>query len=243
MPLPPPDLAALALFVALWLGYGPAQRWFGPATINARLHRVRVLWMHSMMRRDNRIADSSLIGHVVHSASFFASTSLIAIGALLGVLTGLERLQTALEGLGLGADRHVLAARVLLPLLVLVHGLFKLTWALRQLNYSVALMGAIPVEVPREPLRGELAERLGAVLTSALATFNDGIRSYYFALAAVLWLAGPWALTLGGAALFALLMFRQLRSGIAAEFAEAVRLVEQAHAPSAQPPAGDKTGG
>ncbi len=240
MPLPPLDLIALALFVLLWLGYGPAQRWFGASTINARLHRVRVLWMHSMMRRDNRIADSSLIGHVVHSASFFASTSLIAIGALLGVLTGLDRLQTALEGLGLGADRHVLAARVLLPLLVLVHGLFKLTWALRQLNYTVALMGAIPVEVPPEGLRAELAERLGAVLTSALATFNDGIRSYYFALAAVLWLAGPWALAAGGAALFALLVFRQLGSGIAAEFAAAVRLVEAAHAPSIADAGGDK---
>ena len=44
---------------------------------------MRVLWMRAMLRRDNRIADAALIGHVVHSAAFFASTSLIAIGAAL----------------------------------------------------------------------------------------------------------------------------------------------------------------
>jgi len=68
----------------MWLAYGPAVRWFGGGAINTGLHNVRVLWMRSMLMRDNRIADSSLIGHVIHSASFFASTSLIAIGALLG---------------------------------------------------------------------------------------------------------------------------------------------------------------
>ena len=97
--IPLPDLAALAIFTALWLGYGPAVRGIGRGTINTGLHSIRVLWMRAMLRRDNRIVVSALIGHVVHSASFFASTSLIAIGALLGVLTGIDRLQPALEGL------------------------------------------------------------------------------------------------------------------------------------------------
>ena len=249
MPLPLPDLAALILFCALWLGYGLAQRHVIRGTINAGLHPVRVMWMRSMMLRDNRIADSSLIGHVIHSASFFASTSLIAIGALLGVLTGLDRLQPALEGLAFGApmSRQLLEIRVMLPLAVLVHGLFKLTWALRQLNYTVALMGAMPPKPPEEPLFSQLAERLGAVLTSALATFNDGIRSYYFALAAVLWLVSPWALIIAGLALLALLVRRQIGSEIATEFAAAARLVTAAHAtpsqsgPSPSAPPGDKT--
>ena len=94
---------------------------------------MRVLWLRGMLQRDDRIVDSALIGHVMHSASFFASTSLIAIGALLGVLPGLDRLQPAIDGLSIGApvSRQLLEINVLLPLAVLVHGLFKLTSSLR----------------------------------------------------------------------------------------------------------------
>jgi uncharacterized membrane protein len=231
MTMPASDLGALVLFVALWLGYGPAQRHIGQRAINAQLRPVRMLWMRAMLMRDNRIADSSLIGHVVHSASFFASTSLIAIGALLGVLTGLDRLQPAIEGLAFGSpvSRQMLELKVLLPLAVLVHGLFKLTWALRQLNYTVALIGAAPPHMPAEPVAGQLATRLGGVLSSAISTFNDGIRSYYFALAGALWLVGPWALGVGAVGLVALLMHRQLASGVSREFAAAAELVQAAH--------------
>ena len=238
LPIPLFDLAALGLFVLLWIGYGHAQaalgQLIGRPTINTRLHNVRVRWMRSMLLRDNRIADSSLIGHVIHSASFFASTSLIAIGALLGVLTGLDRLQTAVEGLAFGTPvtRVLLEYKVLLPLAVLVHGLFKLTWALRQLNYTVALIGAMPPAVPPEPLRTHLAARLGGVLSSALSTFNDGIRSYYFALAGMTWLAGPWLLIAASLALVALLLHRQTNSTVAEQFAAAEDLVTAAHAPS-----------
>ena len=41
-----------------------------------------------------------------------------------------------------------------------------------------------------ELIRGKTGRVIGA-LTGALATFNDGIRAYYFALAGLLWLLGP----------------------------------------------------
>ena len=98
--VPYADWAALALFCALWLGYGPIVRLLGPQAVNAGLGPVRAWWMRSMVARDNRIVDSALIGHVMHSASFFASTSLLAVGALLGLLTGLDRLEPALSAFG-----------------------------------------------------------------------------------------------------------------------------------------------
>lgn len=243
MTFPIADLVALACFVALWLGYGLAQRALAGRTINARLHAVRVLWMRSMLRRDNRIADAALIGHVVHSAAFFASTSLIAIGALIGALSGLDRLEGTLGALSFEgpASRHLLAMRLMLPLVVLIHGLFQLTWSLRQLNYTIALVGAIPPEPPGEPLLGRLAGEVGGVLTGALATFNDGIRAYYFALVGLLWLLGPTALMLGGVALVALLLHRQLFSGVADRFGNAAALLETLHGAGVDPRGADKT--
>ena len=206
--MPPADRAALALFCALWLGYGPIARRIGRGAINTGLHSVRVLWMRGMLQRDDRIVDSALIGHVMHSASFFASTSLIAIGALLGVL----------------------------PLAVLVHGLFKLTWSLRQLNYTVALLGAAPVEPPTAARRNALAKAIGGVMSSAILTFNDGIRSYYFAIVGLAWLAGP--LCLAGAAiwLIAILPHRQVGSQVSRQFKVARALVEAEHGAGKDPP-------
>lgn len=236
--IPPADRAALALFCALWLGYGPIARRIGRGAINTGLHSVRVLWMRGMLQRDDRIVDSALIGHVMHSASFFASTSLIAIGALLGVLPGLDRLQPAIDGLSIGApvSRQLLEINVLLPLAVLVHGLFKLTWSLRQLNYTVALLGAAPVEPPTAARRNALAKAIGGVMSSAILTFNDGIRSYYFAIVGLAWLAGP--LCLAGAAiwLIAILPHRQVGSQVSRQFKVARALVEAEHGAGKDPP-------
>ncbi len=229
--IPPLDRFALVLFCLSWLGYGPAFRMIRRRSINAGLHGVRVLWMRSAILRDNRIADSSLIGHVVHSASFLASTNLIAIGALLGVLTGIERLQPAIEGLSLGAvaSREFLEVKLLLPLAVLVHALFKTTWSLRQMNYTVALMGAIPpAPVPAE-LRDPLALEIGGVLTSAVTAYNAGIRSYYFALVGLCWLAGPWALMGMTLVLVGVLLHRQFGSAVSGQMERAWMLVDQAH--------------
>jgi uncharacterized membrane protein len=182
-----------------------------------------------MAVRDNRIVDSSLIGHVIHSASFFASTSLLAIGALIGVITGLDRLQPAIEGLGASTPHALLEIRILLPLAVLVHGLFQLTWALRQLNYTVALIGATPPMPKDSPLASELAEVTGDVLSSALTTFNVGIRSYYFALVALSWLVSPAALILAAVVLTILLLYRQGGSSVSTQMRRARALMLQAH--------------
>ena len=226
--VPVAEWASLAFFCALWLGYAPIVRLLGSRAVNVGLGPVRALWMRSMVARDNRIVDSALIGHVMHSASFFASTSLLAVGALLGLLTGLDRLEPALSVFGGAApSRVLLEVKVLLPAAVLAHGVFRLTWALRQLNYTVALIGS----VPPPPVTGAeaLADALAGVLSSALTTFNDGIRSYYFALAALTWMAGPLPLALAGLGLMAVLLHRQRFSDVSRQFARARTLVEQAH--------------
>lgn len=229
--LPIPDLLALGLFVTLWLGYGPVARGIGRRAINTGLDAVRTHWMRSMLQRDNRIVDSSLIGHVVHSASFFASTSLIAIGALFGLLTGLDRVQSAIEGLSLSlpVSRQLLEIKVLLPMAVLVHGLFKLTWSLRQMNYTVALIGAAPPRTPDAARRDALADAIGGVLSGAIQTFNAGIRSYYFAIASLSWLAGPEWLVFATLGLILILLHRQIGSDVSRRFRRARALVEAEH--------------
>ena len=158
------DRAALGWFLLAWLGYGTfIQRLRSPRSITARLRGVRRAWMHAMLGRDNRITDASLIGHAMHSATFFASTTMVALAALLGMLANMGRTHEALEALTFTAKtpRPLVEGKVLLLLLVFAHTFLKLTWAIRQLNYGAALIGAAPNR-PGPALRDAVADRTAA---------------------------------------------------------------------------------
>jgi uncharacterized membrane protein len=230
--LAPADIAALLLFVGCWLGYGRLVRILAPNAINVGLDELRIAWMRTMLRRDNRIVDSALLGHVVHSASFFASTSLIVIGALLSLLSNVEHVQPAVEQLDFVAPiaRVVFELKIVLPLLVLIHGFVSLTWSLRQLNYAIAMIGAAPdrklVGAALEPL----AQTIGGSLSSALSTFNTGIRAYYFAIGGLAWLISPWALAGAALLIAAMLVWRQRFSRAAENFRAALAAMARSHA-------------
>ena len=186
------DGAALAWFLLAWLGYSPLMRALRTAgSINARMDRMRRGWMHAMLGRDNRITDASLIGHTVNSAAFFASTTILALAALLGLLGNIEQTYASVGRIAFTAKapRALLEAQLLLLVLVFAHSFLKLTWALRQLNYCVAFIGAAPLK-PDAAQRGRIADRYGVILSLAISSFNAGIRGYYFALAALAWLLG-----------------------------------------------------
>jgi len=102
--------------------------------------------------------------------------------------------------------------------LVFAHIFLKLSWALRQLNYTLAMIGAAPTK-PRVAQRDRIARELGTLLSLAVRSFNAGIRGYYFALAALTWLVGPEAFMAATCGIVTMLAWRQFASGTA----EAIR--------------------
>lgn len=225
----PFDYAALALFFLCWLGYGPLLKVLArqSGTLNDDMELVRRAWMTAMTHREIRLVDSQLMGHSINSASFFASTNLLLIAAVAGILFGG---QGALEGFAsVGAvdtPIKLLEGKLALVLLCLVRGLLDFIWALRQMNYTLALIGAAP-EVHIEADRVALGQAAAALLNPALSSFSQGVRAYYFALAAAAWLFGPAWLALGVAAAFALLIYRQAASPAARAIRQARRILEK----------------
>ena len=208
------DWAAVALFILCWLGYEPVlrvlSRRFG--TLNQDMELVRRVWMSVMTRREIRLVDSQLMGHSINSASFFASTNLLLIAAVAGILFGGE---AALRGFAaVGAEAvplPLLEAKLALILVCLVRGLLDFIWSIRQLNYTLAVIGSVP-ELDEGLDRGALGRAAGDLINPALAAFSQGVRAYYFALAAAAWLMGPLWLGAGVVAAFSLLIWRQERS-------------------------------
>jgi uncharacterized membrane protein len=237
------NIAALSLFLLCWLFYQPLLKALSRrgGAINTDLTAIRIAWMRNMARRENRLMDGQLLAQTLSSASFFASSNLLLIAAAAGALFNGEitfRHVSSLEVVKT-SSRLLLEGQLALVLLTLARGLLDFIWAIRQMNYTVAAIGSVPVGLDDADhhIFGDLAGRL---LNPALSSFNAGVRGYYFALAAAAWLFGPIpfiAITLGAVSL---LLWRQRLSPAAAAIADLRRALEEYH--GGRPAEGDDPG-
>jgi uncharacterized membrane protein len=67
-----------------WLGYPHLLRLIGRwrTSIDVNMLAMRRVWMTGLLQRDFRVPDTMLMGHVIHSVAFFASGTIIVVGAL-----------------------------------------------------------------------------------------------------------------------------------------------------------------
>ena len=210
------DLLALAIFFLCWVGYSvvadrvPSVR--RRSVITAMdAHRLR--WMVSLLPKENRVADVSIIGNLMSSTSFLANTCIFIVGGLLALLASPDvgrRVLAAMPFAEPSLSDGGWEARVLLLLLIFVRTFFELTWALRQFNYGSILVGGLE----RSATALQAAAVAAKVLNRAARHFNTGLRAYYFGLAALAWILHPLALI--GASLWVLweLQRREFRSAV-----------------------------
>jgi uncharacterized membrane protein len=199
-----PDIAALAILLLGWLGVTPlienppAGR---PSTAQL-MAKYRCAWMVQFVSRDPRIFDSQIVGNLRQGTAFFASASMIAIGGGFALLGNAERLRGVAQDLTQNTDPIIVWETKLIVLLMIAANAFlKFVWAHRLFGYCAVLMAAVPND-PADPDAPRLAAKAGEINVLAARSYNRGLRSVYFGIAASAWLAGPWALM--GAALFTL---------------------------------------
>jgi uncharacterized membrane protein len=231
------DLAALAWFLIVWLGYGRfADRAPGRAIgLNHHMLALRQAWMERMVERDNRIMDPQLIGHTIHSVTFFASTTMLVLAGLVGVFGAVDRVDDVVSDLSFAVrtSKQFFEAKMLLVIGIFVYCFFKFTWSLRQFNYLCALIGSAPLPpVPRVQLEAT-ARTTALMLTEAMSSSNAGMRAYYFALALLAWFIQPWLFVVVTTWMLGVLVSRQLRS---ASFRAIERQVRQLAAGPGSPP-------
>ncbi|PKO87961.1 MAG: DUF599 domain-containing protein [Betaproteobacteria bacterium HGW-Betaproteobacteria-12] len=202
------DWIALALFIACWSGYA----WFSEHSRLAESgligtsHRYRLLWAYRMLEREMRVTDSTLIGNLVNSVTFYANTTIYIIAGLVAVLGASDKLIGITADLPFAGEgsRELLEIKLMLVLASFVFAYFKFTWALRQFNLLSILVGAAPLGKSGEPGIDTYAHRLAGANNLAGDDFNRGIRAYYFGLAAAGWMLHP--LVLAGLAIGVLIV-------------------------------------
>ena len=90
---------------------------------------------------------------------------------------------------------------------------FKLSWAIRQLNFCSVLVGAAP-KMPKENTEqyAPHINRAARITSYASVNFNNGLRAYYFALAALTWFLHPWLMIAATGWVVYILYQREFRS-------------------------------
>src|SRR3954468_623074 len=155
------DLLALGFFLFCWLFYEPMLKRLGHEknVINTDMTVIRRRWMAEMAVREIALLDGQLLGHAINSASFFASSNLILIAAAAGVLFGGDSALKSIEDLAVLAPASTLVFQIKMGvvLIALARGLLDFIWAIRQMNYCLAAIGATPMWAPRAVLE-EYAE-------------------------------------------------------------------------------------
>ncbi len=176
------------------------------STIMAR-HRLR--WVRNAVTRDTPV-DAILTSNLMGSISFFASTTVLLILALFTVYGQFEAVEKALDALRVGppiGDLE-LEAELLAMLSILTLGFLSFTLSLRQFNHFCILLGAA------EPGKADKDEivAIAKLNTVAARNFTQGIRAYYFTIAAVAWFWSPYAAIIGTVVIAAVLMYREFYS-------------------------------
>lgn len=190
------DWGALALMMIAWFVIGwwiehPGTRFPSVTMLMAERRRE---WMKVFVTRDPRIFDSQILSSLRQSTSFFASTSLLAIGGVLALVGNTDPLRgVAAEVSDLQVPVLVWQIKLGVVALFLTNAFLKFVWANRVFGYCAVLMASVPND-PADPTAYPRAAQAGELNVRAAVNFNRGLRAIYFALGALAWLLGPVAL-------------------------------------------------
>lgn len=217
------DAVALALLALSWAGatrlieHPPKSR---PST-SVLMAGYRRAWMEVFITRQPRIFDSQIVASLRQGTAFFASASMIAIGGGFALLGNADELRGVAQDFGSGADPVVIFEIKLMVLLLFAANAFlKFVWSHRLFGYTSVLMAAVP-EDPADPATVIRARKAGEINVTGGRSYNRGLRSVYFGIAAAGWLIGPLVLIATTLVTLAVILRREFASHSRAVLLEA----------------------
>ncbi|MEM7505259.1 MAG: DUF599 family protein [Pseudomonadota bacterium] len=213
--LGPVDLVAVGfLIVAIVLTNRLVERcsatWPSTAVLMAGYRKA---WMSELPNRELKMYDAMLMVNLRAGATFFASGCMLAIGGVIALLGQSDRLVALAQDLAMtdAVSRVAWEAKLIFIVILLVQAFLRFIWAHRIFGYCAVLMGTIPDRQSGPPVPTErtlaAVTRAGELNVTASRSFNRGMRTVYFTLAALAWFLGPWML-IGATALIMLNLFR-----------------------------------
>ena len=211
------DYLAVAIFYFGWVGYAKFSRRAadnGMPSLMSVMVRYREEWWRGTIRRDLKIVDANIILTLSNGATFFASTTILILGALLALLGTTDRAIEILADLPFAIKNDTLAwdCKIVLLLAIFTYAFFKFTWSLRQHFFCSVMVGAAPDTDAEPDVYEQFVQRGSRMATTASNTFNDGLRAYYFGLSVLPWFLNSWLFILSTIMVIGILYHREFKS-------------------------------
>ena len=213
----PIDAIAVGVFFFAWIAHAllvnrlPTRR----RSLSHAMHAYRARWMANAVRREAKMVDALIQNSLQQGVLFFASTSILVIGALLAGLGAAEQAVRVLGDLPIASTdtRLEWETKILLVVAIITYAFFKFVWSFRLHGYVIILIGAGPDSRAGEvaPDAAELEAwslKLGRLHTLAAAHFTAGTYAYFHALSAIAWFVSPW-LFIAATLLVSLVLYRR----------------------------------
>ena len=193
--LPWLDVAALLWLTVWWVGYVwyTDYRDSPQPTLRRQMDKFIRQWLARMVERDNRMLDVNVIRNLSRAAQFFASTTMLILGALVALMGYAEQAAGVIAELPFTqmVSERVWELKILLLILIFVYAFFKLSWSIRQYGMGTILVGAT-LKVPEDAEQyATHIDRTAKIISFAASNYNNGLRSYYFGMAALSWFLHP----------------------------------------------------
>lgn len=215
------DYAALAIFVLSWSVFGwltgPRGNGFGRPSLTQLMARRRREWITNALTRDLRMIDTQILAGLQNGTSFFASTSIFAIGGCFALLGATEKVDAVFRDLpvAMQGGRSAFELKVCGLTAIFGYAFFKFGWSYRLFNYCTILFGALPMseEARRDPKAAErAASRAIEMNVIAGANFNAGLRAIFLSIGYLGWFVSPYVFVATTLFIFFVLVRRQFFS-------------------------------
>jgi uncharacterized membrane protein len=196
MPISSLDGVALIIFVSSWFGYTWFARKKAKNTdcIARSLHQHRIHWMVETLTREIRVGEAALLANLERNIAFFASSTLLILAGIFTLYAKVDTLESVINSIPYADHVEHLVIQFKLGLLafIFVMSFFQFTWSMRQYGFVNVMIGAAPY-VEKSPNANLLAyaKQMAIVQDQAAHSYNYGLRSYYFAVAAICWFFHP----------------------------------------------------
>src|SRR5215212_6216700 len=182
------DVLALVFFGGAWMGYAKFAEHHGTRvpSLHNRMDHFRREWIACMIDRENRMLDAAIMRILARSSQFFASTTMLVLGALIALTGYVQQALDVVSGLPftMRASARLLEVKILLLIVIFTYAFFKFTWAMRQLGQASTLVGAAPRQPKDNPEQyAPVINRITRITSYAGSNFNYGLRAYYFGMA------------------------------------------------------------
>lgn len=191
------DFFAFCFFFTAWFSMSKLSSRYNFSKDKTSLYSitksVRNQWMLRLLDRENRIHDVALLGHLMRSVSFFASTSLLVLASFITVFGVVEDAIKITHDIPFAQYTSPVfwKLKLLLMVLIFIFVFFKLVWSIRQYNATIFMIGAAPEHSASKEEKAFYGKNLGTVINRASRHFIDGMRGYEYALAALAWFINP----------------------------------------------------